>query len=298
MQRKRFRLSWAVASVVVLLFSAAGCRAAEKPAPSPPAAQFPNWPAGLNDFRFRWSAEPGIDLLNGPAVPLRAYLESHRVGDYMKNPQAVYPGFDKAVAEGPANSDFAASVDYQLAHIRPFTNPNYGYGPYTTFRGNEYLHILELTAIDNGYRAYVCDGLYKVFRAAQMGVEGKYVSVATAGKPEKMFDDSVKVWRVEFTDHATSAPMPLEPQRGPNPAPIGNVFSSWFITGADSTGYWGSHPNPETRPQNDPAHEQRLQQCADRMPDNAEQRTAYGTGEHTTLPPLEHAVPGWPNNPA
>ncbi|MFV8279850.1 hypothetical protein ACNQPY_26350 [Mycobacteroides abscessus] len=255
----------------------------------------------MNDFRFRWSSEPGIDLLTGPAIPLRAYLESHRVGDFTKNPQAVYPGFDQAVAKGPKNSDFAATVDYQLAYIRPFTDPNYGFGPFTTFRGDEYLHILEMTPIENGYRAYVCDGLYKVFRAAQLGVQGKYVSIATGGKPGKASQDpldnaGIQVWRVEFNDKSTPATR-LPDQRGPNPAPLGNVFGHWFITGASPTGYWGSHPNPETRPQNDAAYERRRQQCADRMPDNAEQRATFYTGEITSLPALEPADPGWPDNP-
>lgn len=50
------------------------------------------WPESLEDLRFRWSAEPGINLLSGPAVPLRAYLESHRIGDMTRNTDLVYPG--------------------------------------------------------------------------------------------------------------------------------------------------------------------------------------------------------------
>ncbi|SIN21445.1 hypothetical protein [Mycobacteroides abscessus] len=282
---------------LAILLVLAGCHTVEKPASPPPTSQFPNWPVGLNDFRFRWSAESGIDLLAGPAVPLRAYLESHRIGDFTKNPQAVYPGFDQAVAKGPLNSDFAATVDYQLAYIRPFTDPNYGFGPFTTFRGNEYLHILEMTPIENGYRAYVCDGLYKVFRAAQLGVQGKYVSIGSEGKPSPAGDrGGIQVWRVELTDKSTRATS-LSEQRGPNPAPLGNVFGSWFITGASPTGYWGSHPNPDTRPQNDAAYKHRREQCSALMPDNAEQRAKFYTGEHGDLPSLEPGEPGWPGNP-
>jgi hypothetical protein len=48
----------------------AGC--SSEPAPSVPAAPeptYPNWPTTLDDFRFRWTAEPGIDLLTGAAGP-------------------------------------------------------------------------------------------------------------------------------------------------------------------------------------------------------------------------------------
>ncbi|WP_078327637.1 hypothetical protein [Mycobacteroides salmoniphilum] len=293
--------SLATVAAVVLL-SAAGCRTAEKPVSTPtPAAQFPNWPAALNDFRFRWSAEPGIDLLNGPAVPLRAYLESHRIGDYTQDLQAVYPGFDQAVAKGPKNPEFIGTVDSQLDYIRPFTNPLYGFGPFSrdagpfTFRGNEYLHILEMTPIETGYRAYVCDGLYKVFHPTA-SKDGRYESAATGGLGYSKIDPpGVRVWRVEFTDKSTQATS-LPEQRGPNPAPLGNVFGHWFITGANFDGYWGDRGRPETKG-SDTTHRDLVQRCADRMPDDAEQRGKFYTGEHENLPPLEPAEPGWPSNP-
>jgi hypothetical protein len=34
----------------------------------------------MASFRFRWTAEPGIDLLTGPVPPLRAFVVSYWVG--------------------------------------------------------------------------------------------------------------------------------------------------------------------------------------------------------------------------
>lgn len=58
-----------------------------------------DWRANLADFQFRWTAEPGIDLVSGPAVPLRAYVESWRVVLMESNMGAAYPGFEAAVPD-------------------------------------------------------------------------------------------------------------------------------------------------------------------------------------------------------
>ena len=67
-------------AALMLALGLVACTADESPVPEPAGTEFPNWPESLQDLRFRWTAEPGIDLLTGPAVPLRAYLESHRIG--------------------------------------------------------------------------------------------------------------------------------------------------------------------------------------------------------------------------
>ena len=43
------------------------------------------------------------------------------------------------------------------------------FGPPGPFYGNEFFHILELTPIESGYRAYVCDGLYNIYREGTSG---------------------------------------------------------------------------------------------------------------------------------
>lgn len=289
------------AAVILIALLAVGCQTTHDQSPHSRKTGFPNWPEALQDFRFRWSADPGIDLGLGPAVPLRAYLESHRVGDYTLDPNTTYPGFHRAVPKGPSNDDPAPTEPYQLWFIEPYTDPNLGFGP-ARFYGNENFHILELTPIDTGYRAYVCDGLYKAFRESEHN--GKYVPVIGRGEIHSDYHQletsAMRVWRVEFTDHPTppdpKAPAAVTvPQKGPNPAPLGDVFGPWHITGA-SDGLWGPRNNGTEDYPSDPAVKQREQQCFDRMPDDAAARKAFLTSQRDTPPPAQPAVPGWPDN--
>ena len=105
--------------------------------------------------------------MSGPAVPLRAYLESYRIAQFTGDIGTAYPGFDRAVPPAsPPNSN--ASTRSELVNIRP--QPETGlFGPPGRFFGNEFFHVLELTPIEGGYRAYVCDGLYKIFREGERG---------------------------------------------------------------------------------------------------------------------------------
>ena len=192
----------------------------------------------LDDFRFRWAAEPGVDLVSGPAVPLRAYLESYRIGQFTGDIGTAYPGFDRAVPALPPHSK--ASTKNELVDIRPRSDAEV-FGPPGPFYGNEFFHILEITPIESGYRAYVCDGMYNIFREDEK--QDKYVSVIGYDARTMLMDlDGMKVWRVEFTDTPppADAPAPVtDAQRGPNPAPVGDVFGPWRITGA-SDDKWGT----------------------------------------------------------
>jgi hypothetical protein len=47
---------------------------------------------------FQWSAASGVELANGPAVPVRAYIESRLDAQTMGSLAYAYPGFDRAVA--------------------------------------------------------------------------------------------------------------------------------------------------------------------------------------------------------
>jgi hypothetical protein len=135
-----------------------GCHASENRESAPAAPTFPNWPEALQDFRFRWSAEPGIDLLSGPAVPLRAYLESYRVAEFTLDINETYPGFQRAVPPQPSDR---LRAPYQMRDIRPDTEPHLAFGPPGRFYGNEYFHILELTPIAT------CDARRPSRRASQ-----------------------------------------------------------------------------------------------------------------------------------
>ncbi len=280
-------------AVVLLVVGLAGCQGGDEP--PPPAPTFPNWPQALQDFRFGWSAEAGVDLVSGPAVPLRAYLESCRIAQLTKDIGAAYPGFDRAVPALPSPKSDAPA---QLGYIRPAPDAE-PFGPPGPFYGNEYFHILELAPIEGGYRAYVCDGMYNIFRQGEQS--DTFVSVVSyESGANASAVDILKVWRVEFTDtppDPNATAMVTAPQRGPNPAPIGDVFGPWRVTGA-SDYTWGTPITREFTADETVDGARRLSQCADRMPHDYAQRETISTSKPDTAPTGEPAVPGWPNNTA
>ena len=73
--------------------------------------------------------------------------------------------------------------------------------------------------------------------------QDKYVSVVGHDAGTLLNDvDGMKVWRVEFTDSPPAADAPAmvtDAQRGPDPAPTGDVFGPWRITGASDEN-WGT----------------------------------------------------------
>lgn len=280
-----------------------GCGSAEEPAPSSAEPMFANWPDRLQDFRFRWTAEPGIDLLSGPAIPLRAYLESHRIGDMTGDAQDAYPGFARAVPHpGKPRDDSRADLPYQLWDIQPGTDfPALTLVPLPPhpFYGNEYFHVLELSPLSDGsgYRAYVCDGRYNIFHDPENTGTFQPLFPPSASSPDDEMS-KVKVWRVEFTDHPTppvpDTPVPVtNPQIGVNPAPLGDVFGPWQITGANSIGSWGPRGSGTYD-----GWDALRQQCRDKMPHDAAQRQAIYASELDTPPAPEPAVPGWPDDAA
>lgn len=287
----RALLRWCAVPLMVIVL--AGCQSEE----APPEQVFKNWPATLNDFRFQWAAEAGVDLVSGPAVPLRAFLESYRIAQFTNDIGAAYPGFDRAVPQAsPPRSD--TSTRAELTDIRPSPDAEV-FGPPGPFYGNEFFHILEFTAIEGGYRAYVCDGMYNIFRPGQKEEKDKYVSVINYDARSGLNDiDGLKVWRVEFTNNTPPAPdVPAtvtDAQRGPNPAPAGDVFGPWRITGA-SDDAWGTVINRESTADERVDGARRIGQCSDRMPQWRTEREAIIDRVLDTPPNAEPASPGWPD---
>jgi hypothetical protein len=279
------------AVVLLAVLGLNGCRGEE----APPQPTYANWPASLNDFRFRWGAEASVDLASGPAVPLRAYLESYRIAQLTQDIGAAYPGFDRAVPELPPSSSDAPA---ELEAIRPAPEAE-PFGSAGPFYGNEFFHILELTRIEGGYRAYVCDGMYKIFREGEE--RGKYVSVVGYDAHTLLNDvDGMKVWRVEFTDIPPAAEAPAmvaEPQRGPNPAPVGDVFGPWRITGASDYS-WGTEIARDFTADETVDGARRISQCSDLMPQWRTERDAIINSSLDTAPSAELAEPGWPDGSA
>jgi hypothetical protein len=93
--------------------------------------------------------------------------EPFRVGEYTADPEAPkprfasYPGFLDAIPPRPSNKMEGRDIPYQVAYARPWPPTLYSQVP---VYGTEYLHVPPLDKADAGYRAYVCDGRYNVFR--------------------------------------------------------------------------------------------------------------------------------------
>lgn len=299
MKRRRWGTSLARLCVVVSLIACiAGCRSGSLPA---------DWPDSLEGLRFRWSADTGVDLTSGPAVPLRAYLESHRIGDMTRNTDLVYPGFQRAVpAVGKPRDDDSSDLPYELWDIQPATD--LVLSDAKRYFGNEYFHVLSIESIEDGtYRAYVCDGRYNIFRDGEEA--GTYVSAFSTSEgvtqgltgPDLV---GIKLWRIEYTDRktadgASSITQSIYPQRGSSPAPRSDLFAGWHITGANSDGLWGPKDFPDSTPGGwgrGTEYQNLYLQCLDKMPHDTAQRQAIYASKLDAAPAPEPAVPGWPAN--
>lgn len=286
--------------VAAVLVSACG-HSTPQPTGSPTTQsqgrQFANWPATLDGFSFHWTAEPGIDLLAGPGVLLRAYLESYQVAEYTFDIKDVYPGFLRAT---PPNADRnVAGTLIQHIGVRPLgyyntktpqdARPHYGFLA---------LHVLEVNPLDGGYDALVCTAEYASFIESAVR-PGKYISLGTDDKTGQPLNpgptSGVFVYRIQFTQHdprvgLTPPQPPTAPQEGPAPAPSDDVFGDWFVT-AESTGSWGPIGQPEKPLFPTPELQQR---CANAMPQNEAERTAMMTGYKDAPPAPGNPEPGWP----
>lgn len=283
-------------TVAIAMGLVGGCdaRATESTSASTPKSEnrlFPNWPPQLNNFRFHWTAETGIDLTTGPAVVVRAYMEAYDVATLTFNLDNLYPGFLRAT---PENDDLNSSYMTQLAWIRPLNGAKKGPADAREHHGFVPYHFLQLAQVGDGFRAIVCAGDYADFVKSDVQA-GKFVSSNVDPKTAQPYRYTKSVWvhRIELTQHdprvGDHPPAPVTaPQQGPAPAPDQDVFGNWFITGA-SASYWGRIGETETFPTPDLER-----QCSDRMPQNEAERVAMMTGYKDRPPPHGQAEPGWP----
>jgi len=293
---RRIALIFALITTVAF---AGGCHA-EAPK-SPPTEgnssdqPYPNWPPLLNDFRFHWTAEPGIDVTTGPAMVVRAYLEAYDTAWFTLNLDNLFPGFRRAT---PENQKPEGDFLWQLVDIRPLgsgytktakdARPHFGY---------QDLHFLELTPTGNGYRAIVCSGEYAHF-VESPSHPGKFVSIGVNEDAAQLYrpsDRGVYPYQIDLTQHdprlLPNPPAPVSaPQRGPAPAPDHDVFGDWFFTGASSS-HWGPGNDPKSA---DFPSLELTKRCEDAMPLPETERLAMMTGFKDQPPPHGDAIPGWP----
>jgi hypothetical protein len=297
---------------LVLLVLAAGCRTT--PAPPPPTStptagpQPGDWPERLNEFRFRWTAGPGLELTTGWAVPVRAYLESRLVVSYTNDVANAYPGFDRVTPQPIApGSPQLMETPYAQREIRTSRGASKFDDPNQRIIGNEEVHVLRTEPTPDGFRAFVCDATFNTYK--QTTGEARYVPLMSYPGFQPTDYENMKVWRIEFSDRDTRATptppaAPNTPQRGPLPAPRTDVFGPWFVTGAIGVAGWSDSDYPDLA-QGTPEQQQRFheaqaaeeamrQQCLAQYPLNAEQRKAIATTVLDASPAVKPALPGWP----
>lgn len=235
------------------------------------------WGGAVSDLRYQWGADPGIDLLTGPAVPVRAYIESRALGQYMGSIDYAYPGFTRAVP-ATAAGDGAASSARDL-------RPNIEYPLKSPLIGNDHFYILSLSRAGGTVAATLCRYTYAV---AKLQDSGMYSSVARtlAGEPR-----GIEVSRVILAAADGEPASTLPPQAGPSPSPAGDVFGDWQITGY--LAYFST--NDPGFKSLWPTYDADIDACVDKAPDPPDRRAFLINGEHPLSEfPTSPANPGWP----
>ena len=157
----RSTVRWFAVLLLAAAASLTGCRAEE----APPEPMFANWPRVWATSGFSGPPSRASTCCRARRCRCARIWSPTGSRNSLATSGTAYPGFDRAVPPAsPPSSN--ASTRSELVNIRP--QPEAGlFGPPGRFFGNEFFHVLELTRIEGGYRAYVCDGLYNVFREGE-----------------------------------------------------------------------------------------------------------------------------------
>jgi hypothetical protein len=238
--------------------------------PTPPPTPSGHWTATLADVRAVWSAEPGIDLLTGPAVVVRAYQESSTGITFGGSDDFLYPGYAHALPP-PGTPPPAPHYPHGA---RPWRRPLVGTDRY---------HILRIEPSGANLVAVYCGWSYGV--GEDLG-EGKYGSDNPA--PPRPSDTIATFWD-ELTPPPPGSPA-LPPQKGPALAPVDDVFGGWKVAGELAAGAFPHAPPPQW-----PTMFDDVGACNAKAPDPLERRLFLSTGIHprSDFPTLP-AFPGWP----
>lgn len=248
---------------VVFLISAC---TSSKQDPQPPAG----WPKGFEDFTIQWSAEPGIDLVNGPAVAARAYLESFQLATLTADEKYLYPGFADAVGPKPSDSS--------KAQMWPHVDGK----PKEPWVGTQRNHILSITQSDNQIKVVGCMYTYSV---GYQDSDGKYSAKAY---PPGGQDAGIAPLGVVMT--APSATEKQGAQQGPARTPSDDVFGGYQVTGRVS-GLFSSSGEVSGMPD----FQQTLHTCVEKAPDPLDRRNFFTSKFHPRSDfPTSPPTPGWP----
>ena len=259
--------------VAVLLTSSTALTGCDVFSSQDPAIE--RWGGPVTELRAQWTAAPGIDLLSGPAVPVRAYLESRWLAQWAGNIDYAYPGFTDAVPpdeEGP---------DIRARQRRPILDGQIA----SPFTGTDHFRILSITGSGRDLSAIICNYTYSV---SIKNDDGSYYSVvrSLSGEPRGIFAE-----RISLTAPAPQTQPALPPQEGPAPAPSVNVFGGWQIVG--NLAYVSvSLPGFDNVW---PTYDADTQACVDQAPDPPAKIAFLINGNHPRTDfPTSPASPGWP----
>lgn len=228
------------------------------------------WQGLLEDLRFQWSAEAGVDLLGGPAVPVRAFVESFFLSQYAADLAYAYDGFDRAVPDTGSG----------LWATRPALDVPLN----TRLVGDDRYHIRAIEHVGDDVTATICDYRYRV---ASQTDGTSYRSVAQTGETNAR---GIYVMKVGLTRPPSPSDR-LPPQSGPNPSPSTDVFGEWRVHGMldfvskEKDGFAAAWPT----------YESDLKTCIEKAPDPASVRASIIDGTHSReFFPTAPASPGWP----
>ena len=258
----RFRQSLVGVALMTTAIATTACtpQRPDEPRESPPSG----WPEALSDFTIAWTSEPGIDLTMGPAVPVRAYVESYYLAYLTNDEKYLYPGFQQSV------------------------EPNTFDGPDGTeklwpdrFRAQKWVgtarhHILR---IDTSGRQAVAVGCVFSYSSASETDFGLRPNIGSPGP-----NGGISAFRVQLT--APEKATDLSAQRGPSRSPFNNVFAGWRVSNYQGgfllLAEWT----------NNSADDVACQSRADQPPGDRDYKpgNSYPRSNFPTLP----ASPGWP----
>jgi hypothetical protein len=228
------------------------------------------WQGPISDLRYLWTAEPGIDVLTGPAVPVRAFLESFMLSQYAGNLDYAYPGFGQAVPDSASElwvTRPALDVPREERSV-----------------GNITHHILSMNRVDDDVAAVVCSYNYRVASETE---DGSYLSVARTGPRGERGIDVIKIG---MSGRPSTT---LPPQSGPRPDPVDDVFGDWLVRGM-LTFYSDNDPGFDEAW---PTYAADKRACVDRAPDPAQVRAGIIDSPHPRdFFPTTPASPGWPQH--
>lgn len=261
-------------SIALIGATLCGCSAGEPNG----NAQEP-WSGIFADVRSQWSANPGVDLLNGISVPVRAYFESRFLVQYSGSMEFAYSGFIRAVPPNtPTENDDAGT-----SNRRP--NIEHATGSQPMF-GNVRFRILSIDATGpNSADVTVCRYIYSL---AEREGDGLFTSIVSAGpNADTRGILAMRITLHEYDDDASSPGA----QSGPNAGPKNDVFGPWqikrFLSASNA-----SADEPEW-----PRMKADIGTCIDHAPDPPARRAFLINDANSRSDfPTRAPDPGWPTD--